>query len=270
MSRSDVLISAADLKARSGVVLIDVGPREGREIGLAGAVPAELGADFAGVGGGDLGARPLPAVADLQAAVRRWGVNARTLVVVYDDKGGLQAARAWWTLRWAGLSQVRLLDGGLQAAQAAALPLGPLTKPTGSEGDAELSPGHLPVLDADGAAGLASAGRLLDARGASAFWGDEAARTGGHIPGSLNFPAVGNLDQDGLFLSDEALAARYALVGDEIGVSCGSGVSAAHAAVALTILGRVPALYVASWSGWSSDSNRPVANGELQAAGIGR
>ena len=270
MSRSDVLISAADLKSRPDAVLIDVGPREGRDVGLAGAVRAELGADFAGVGGGDLGARPLPAVADLQARVRRWGVNARTLVVVYDDRGGLQAARAWWTLRWAGLSQVRLLDGGLQAAQAAALPLGPLTEPTGPEGDAELSPGHLPVLDADGAAGLASAGRLLDARGGSAFRGDEAARTGGHIPGSLNFPAAGNLDQNGQFLSDEALAARYAPLADDMGVSCGAGVSAAHAAAALTILGRVPALYVASWSGWSSDPNRPVGYGELQAARLGR
>ncbi|CAN7229371.1 rhodanese-like domain-containing protein [Phenylobacterium sp. LjRoot164] len=261
MSRSDVLISAAELKSRPDVVLIDVGPREGRDVGLAGAVPADLGADFAGAGGGDLGSRPLPQVADLQARVRRWGVNAGDLVVVYDDKGGLQAARAWWTLRWAGLSQVRLLDGGLQAAQAAALPLGPLAERSGPQGDAELSAGHLPVLDADGAAGLASAGRLLDARGAAPFKGDEAARTGGHIPGSVNLPAAGNLGPDGLFLSDEALASRYAAWNDGLGVSCGSGVSAAHAAAALAILGKAPALYVASWSGWSSDPRRPVAYG---------
>lgn len=257
MSRSDVLISAAELELRPDVVLIDVGPREGRDVGLVGAAPTELGADFAGAGGGDRGARPLPQIADLQARVRRWGVNPDTEVVVYDDRGGLQAARAWWTLRWAGLTKVRLLDGGLQAAQAAGLPIAPLADPSNPEGTVELSAGHLPVLDADAAAALASAGRLLDARGASAFKGDEAARSGGHIPGSLNFPATGNLGPDGLFLSDDALAARY--VGAADGVSCGAGVSAAHAAAALAILGRTPALYVGSWSAWSSDPSRPVA-----------
>lgn len=262
MSRSDVLISAAELKSRSDVVLIDVGPREGRDIGLAGAVPAELGADFAGPGGGDLGARPLPQIDDLQARVRRWGVGADTEVVVYDDKGGLQAARAWWTLRWAGLTRVRLLDGGFQAAQAAGAPVAPLAAPFGPEGTVEISAGHLLVLDAEAAASLACEGRLLDARGASAFTGDEAARSGGHIPGSLNVPAADNLGPDGLFLSDETLAARYSPFGGELGVSCGSGVSAAHAAVALAILGRNPALYVASWSGWSSDPSRPVAYGQ--------
>ena len=73
------------------------------------------------------------------------------------------AARAWWLLRYFGHRQVRVLDGGFAAWTAAGHPVEkglPASAP--AAGDLTASPGHLALLDADGAAVLARTGVLLD------------------------------------------------------------------------------------------------------------
>lgn len=233
------------------------------ETGIAGAMPVDAGA-FAGFGGGIRGARPLPEIDDLQRRVRSWGINPRNIVVLYDDKGGLQAARGWWVLRWAGLADVRLLDGGLGAWHAANLPLEPLANDRRTS-DITLSPGHLPVLDADAAADFARRNILLDARGTAPFAGDPVAGTGGHIPGAISAPATGNLTADGHFHDVDTLKARYSALKVDgtaaVGVTCGSGVAAAHDIAALASIGVDGSLFPGSWSAWSADPDRPVAYG---------
>lgn len=252
MARHDVLIDVRELYARlrrgDDLVVLSVGTAAE---GIPGAFAADPGV-FAGEGGGLRGARPLPEINDLQAAVRSWGINDDTEVVLYDSNGNVTAARGWWTLRWAGLRHVRLLDGGLAAWEQEGLPFAPLDVIDG-RGKAVLGAGHLPQVDADQAAAYARDHVLLDARAAKAF-------AAGHIPGARNLPASGNLDGDDRFLGEEALGARYAFaVGHKIAVSCGSGVSAAHDIAALAILDVPAALYVGSWSAWSADPARPVA-----------
>ncbi len=234
---------------------------------IPGAVDAHLATDFAGPGGGLAGSRPLPTIRSLQQSVWRLGLHADSDVVVYDHDGGLQAARAWWVLRWAGVTRVRLLDGGFPAWVAAGLPTtNRATEPP--PGSLVVEGAHMPVLDADDAQFLARTGLLLDSRIAPNYEGGET-RPGeaprGHIPGAVSVPAAANLDATGRFLDARQLRALYVAAGlggaRPVGVYCGAGVSAAHDLIALASIGIDAPMYVGSWSAWSADPSRPVARG---------
>jgi thiosulfate/3-mercaptopyruvate sulfurtransferase len=243
-------------------------PRAGRPR-IPGALDTDLATEFASAGGGLKGSRPLPDIADLQRNARRWGIDADSTVVVYDIDGALQASRAWWTLRWAGVARVLLLDGGFDAWQAAGLPVADRA-PEPAPGNVTLSAGHMPQLTAGEAIALARSGVLLDTRIAPNYAGGpvapgEPAR--GHIPGAVSVPAAANLGPDRAFLGATGLAALYDAAGVEVGrpvgIYCGAGVSAAHAVAALATLGITAPMYVGSWSAYSADPARPVATGTL-------
>lgn len=295
------LISAADLAALlvTGPTprILDVrwklggppGRGEFRRGHLPGAVYVDLDTELAGHGDAAEGRHPLPSSAELQAAARGWGLNDGDTVVVYDDSGNMSAARAWWLLRHAGVRDVRLLDGGLAAWRAADLPIVAGEEPVAA-GSVTLDLGALAVLDADAAAALAVDGVLLDARAAERYRGDiePIDPRAGHIPGAVSAPTTGNLDASGRFLPAAELRARFealgvrgrvaagvsatdaaasdaADTGFDVGVYCGSGVTAAHEAVALSLAGFTPALYPGSWSAWSNLPGRPVATGAAPA-----
>lgn len=276
--RAAVLIEATELAraidAGRSVVVIAVRAPDVEPVGpwdslprIPGAVDAQLASDFAGPGGGLAGSRPLPTVERLQQSVRRLGLRADSDVVVYDHDGGLQAARAWWVLRWAGVDRVRLLDGGFAAWAAAGLPTTNESVDP-SPGDFIVRAGQMPELDADEAQRLARSGLLLDSRIAANYAGGESAPgepARGHIPGAISVPAAANLDDTGRFLDADRLRRLYAGAGVDgtspLGVYCGAGVSAAHDLIALASIGIDAPMYVGSWSAWSADSSRPVARG---------
>jgi thiosulfate/3-mercaptopyruvate sulfurtransferase len=269
-----VLVGAAELLvAPVRPVLLDVrwalGDDRGRERYRAGHLPgavfADLETELAAPPSPEEGRHPLPSVADLQAAARRWGVRAGDAVVAYDATGGLAAARAWWLLRWGGLADVRLLDGGLDAWVAAGGE--PETGDVVPEpGDVVLTGGGMPVLTADEAAALpGSGGVLLDARAAERYRGEvePVDPRAGHVPGAVSAPTTENLTPGGTFRTD--LAERFAALGvrpgTTVGVYCGSGVTAAHEVAALAHAGIEAALWPGSWSQWSADPSRPAATG---------
>jgi len=276
----DVLVDAAglaeELAGPTPPVLLDVrwalGDPHGREHHRAGHLPGAVYVDLdtelaAHSADPRDGRHPLPAVADLQTAARRWGVSAERPVVVYDASGGLAAGRAWWLLRWGGHPDVRLLDGGLPAWQAAGLPVEAGEVPDPEPGDVVLTGGALPVLTADEAAELARTGLLLDARAGERYRGEvePVDPRAGHIPGAVSAPTGDNLDPSGRFRNAGEQGARFAALGvgeGPVGVYCGSGVTAAHQVAALAALGVEAALYPGSWSAWSNDPQRPAATGE--------
>ena len=272
-SRSNVLITADELAARAAdktnLVLLDISddlqtaPLE-RPV-IPGAIAASLATDFSGPSTTAGGRRPLPDPAALQETLHRWGIDADTQVVVYDNASGSQAGRAWWTLRWAGHSHTRLLDGGLGAWTAAGHETAdePI-HPSGS-GSFTVTPGGMPVIDADEAADIARNGALLDARGKTAYEGDPDKPATGHIPGAICAGAKDALGPDGGFKSTEDLNALYAGHGADgtqpVGVYCGSGNAAAFELAGMYAAGIEAPLYVGSWSAWSADPARPVAKG---------
>jgi thiosulfate/3-mercaptopyruvate sulfurtransferase len=226
----------------------------------------DLDVDLAAPPAPGRGRHPLPEATVFEAAMRRCGVNDDSAVVVYDAGGGLSAARAWWLLRHAGHDDVRLLDGGVAAWTAAALPL-TTTEPPDAAGAMVVRPGAMPLLDANSAAALARDGVLLDARAGERYRGElePVDPVAGHIPGARSAPTAANLGGAGTFLSGAALRDRFESMGAGAGVAvgayCGSGVTAAHEVLALALAGIPAALYPGSWSEWVSDPSRPVATG---------
>ena len=268
----NVLISVDELRELPEVVLLDVrwmlggppGRDEYRTGHIPGAVFVDLETELAAHGEPSDGRHPLPSLSALQASARRWGVRQGVPVVAYDGNGNLAAARAWWLLRWAGVPDVRLLDGALAAWVTAGGDLD-VDDVVPEPGDIVLTGGELPTLDLDEVQRFS--GVLLDARAGERYRGETEPidPKAGHIPGAASAPTTENLTPDGRFRSADELRERFAALGvaddTPTGVYCGSGVTAAHEIAALAVAGYDAALYAGSWSQWSNHDDLPVATG---------
>lgn len=238
---------------------------------IPGALFADLEHDLSGpIVLGVTGRHPLPEIDEVVRTFSAWGIDERVQVVVYDDSGGMMAARLWWMLRWLGHSAVAVLDGGWPSWQSEQRP---------ARDAVETRPARTfvahprPELLA-GVAEVAGLGdnpsvRLVDSRAVERYRGEvEPIDTqAGHIPGAVCAPYAANLRPDGTFLPAEELRTRFdPLLGNEPATSaifyCGSGVSAAHNLLALVHAGLGDArLYAGSWSEWITDPARPIATG---------
>ncbi len=255
--------AASVLDCRFNLLQPDEGRAQFLDAHVPGAVYVHLDDDLAAPVGSGTGRHPLPDVDKAVTMFRRKGVDEQRTVVVYDAGNGGIAARAWWMLRWLGHKDVRLLDGGFAAWRAADLPM-QAGEGKAAEGQFEASaqPDWL-VSTADVAKGVGMP--LVDARAAERFAGraEPIDTVAGHVPGAINLPLDAGLDDQGRFLGRERLAELWVdRVGgsDDIGVMCGSGVTACHLAISALLAGRrMPKLYVGSWSEWIRDPSRPVA-----------
>ncbi|WP_025273982.1 sulfurtransferase [Haloglycomyces albus] len=209
----------------------------------------ELDTDITGEPGSVGGRHPLPDVNQLQTTLRDVGVNNDSTIVIYDDGAPLAAARTWWTLRWAGLTEVTVLEGGFAAWCEAGRGVESGSTALPEPGGVTLDPGRLPLLEADDIPEWVESHNLVDVRTPERYRGDEEPidPVAGHIPGAINIPMT---DADSV--ADIEDAAFY----------CGSGVTAAMAAWTQASHGKdVPPIYVGSWSDWISHE-RDVAVGE--------
>lgn len=274
-TRADVLITASELAGQldrgDSVTILDVrwqlGSPDGRvdyEAGhVPGAVYVSLEDELTDHSVAGRGRHPLPSGAAVERAARRWGVRTGVPVVVYDDWNRAGSARAWWVLSAAGISDVRILDGGLAAWSAGGglVEPGPVAPEPGdvTVRHQDLYAGGMPTLTADAAGGLGAG--LVDARAPERFRGDAEPvdPVAGHIPGATNVPSTCLLTADGTFHSDPEL--RRTLDGTA-GVYCGSGVTASVVVAALAAAGIEVALFPGSWSQWCAEPGRSVDTGD--------
>lgn len=255
-------------------VLLDVrwalGDPHGRDHYLAGHLPGavfvDLATELAGPPDPARGRHPLPSLEQFQASARAWGVRGGDVVVAYDDSGNMAAARLWWMLRNAGLTDIYLLDGGLAAWRAAGYDV-EAGERQAEPGDVVLADGAMPAIDAGQAASWGREGVLLDARAGERYRGEfePVDPRAGHIPGAISAPTGDNLGADGRFLPAGQLRERFAGLGVRpdvpTAVYCGSGVTAAHEVAALAIAGFPAALYPGSFSEWSNNAANDVVTG---------
>jgi thiosulfate/3-mercaptopyruvate sulfurtransferase len=220
-------------------------------------------------------ANQVPPVADLVALLRRLGLDDTRHLVLYDDEGGLIAARVFVVLDYLGLGdRAALLDGQMARWRTEARPLATATPAvTPSTFEPHLRPEVIVTLDAvrdlswaatQGAGGAA----LLDARPEPQYAGadptDDMPRPG-HIPGAASLYWTRTLvsKEDPVLRPPDELRALLAGAGatpDDLVVTyCRTGVQASFTYFVARYLGYDARLYDGSFSEWSGRADTPVA-----------
>ena len=257
--------------------------RDAREVFRSGHIPGavfvDVDTDLATHGRPADGRHPLPSPDEFAEAMGRLGISDDTWVIAYDDTGGMTAGRLIVMLRMLG-RRASLLDGGLRAwidehgddlATGDADTNGGLFTPRPWPADRLATHDDLArFVDHDGDRDGDGTTVVLDARAPERFRGDVVNAADprlGHVPGAFNSP-WGSLLVDGHLRARDELVEHYRTlcvdVADDVIASCGSGVSACLNVLAMEHAGFTPPrLFVASWSGWASDPDRPAETGAV-------
>ncbi len=210
----------------------------------------------------------LPGAAQFGRQVGELGISNDDLVVVYDVRGVVSAARVWWTFRAMGHDRVAVLDGGLRKwkAEGRMVETGP-AKVAPARFRARLRRGIVRNLEQVRRNIGTRREQVLDARSRGRFAGTEpeprAGLRGGHIPGSLNLPYDALYQPDGTLLSPDGLREAFTVSGVDperpVATTCGSGITASVLALGLHLIGhRKVAVYDGSWTEWAGHPDTPV------------
>ena len=193
------------------------------------------------------------------------GVTPDRPVVVYEEDSGLRAARMFWFLEYLGHPNVRVLDGGVRAWKAEGLPVTTETvTPVASTWHGTPDPSKLAtwlqVYERLGKPETA----IIDTRSDEEYRAELVrAKRGGAIPGAVHLEWKRNLTPDGRFKSADELRALYLDAGvtsdREVVTYCQGGYRAAHAYLALRILGYPHVRnYTGSWKEWGDREDLPI------------
>ena len=201
-----------------------------------------------------------------QKFIGRLGIKTDTPVVLYDDQSTNRAARIWWILRYWGIRDVKLLNGGWKGWTAAR---GPTTQDIPKIEAMEVAltphPERLATKDQLVKSLPKHDSQIVDARSESEYCGEaDTAKRNGAIPGAINKEwneVIDNKTQR--FKSAEQLSKLFQEAGiklDQPSVTyCQSGGRAAVMAFALELMGvKSVRNYYSSWSEWGNAEETPI------------
>lgn len=266
-ARPDLLVSTAwvaDHLQDPDVRIVDMRPR-GFD---AGHIPGAVWLDNNAI---RIPSRPptfLPSAQEFESLMARLGISSTTRVVIYDERGGIYAARLWAVLTHFGHERVALIDGGWTTwtADGRAVETAVVHPPPGRF---IVKPGPLAIATADEVrAAIGTTTRLIDARTQSEIDGTDlrGIRRGGFIESSIPVYWEDTLTKPGLtFRSPAEIAALWRGKGVSRDASvityCQVGMRASHDAFTLALLGHDLSrirVYYGSWEEWGNRDDTPI------------
>lgn len=255
------------IDVRSNLTNPDAGRATYEQSHIPGAYYLHLTEDLSGKVEKHGGNHPLPNVRTFAEKLSEFGVTENTKVVIYDEKNDMFASRAWWLLRYVGVRQTFVLNGGFTAWQEVGYEV---TADTPKKKQSKFTPtvaNDVTVTMEEVRDRNPHQTVLIDSRAYERYLGNTEPlyKKAGHIPGAVHSFWQDVLDEQGNWKSAEQLKERFSHLkeAEEIIVSCGSGISACPNILALQMAGFDNVkLYPGSFSDWISYEENDIATKE--------
>jgi thiosulfate/3-mercaptopyruvate sulfurtransferase len=261
-ARPELLIEASELRQQAATARFRILDARGKSKYLSGHVPGAVWVDQ------ESWSRAFASGQDADHWSRRIGelaINGDTPVVVYDDGSVKDAARIWWILRYWGIPDVRLLNGGWQSWQSAGGKVATDATRVETQVDKLRPLADRLATKEQVLAWLAdNEHQIIDTRSQAEHCGTQrTAKRNGAIPGSIHLDWVDLLDKDKRFKSPAELSILFQEAGirlDRPAVThCQSGGRAAVMAFAMELMGAKEVRnYYKSWAEWGNAEDTPI------------